>query len=577
MLKNFLFLLQFIKPHKKTFIIVFLIMLLYNLLNVSLPYLTYSVIIDRLLPENDFKMIGVVVSCIILLLLFLSLLEFIQGYMMSYLGTMVGFGIRNKLFRHLETLSLKFYSTRNSGEILERLNRDVASVQGVLTNEIISLAISCLRIVFLTFTIFAINWILAIPMVILVTIQFLLISVVLRKLHKGIHFIRERQSKLTGYLQERISMVKLVQIFVRQKSEEQRHIQDSRIIIDQNLMMASTRSKLRTIMFFLRYAAPLFILWIAGFMVIEKVLMVGTMLAMWTYSRSYFDPVWMIVMNITRLQESLVGIQRLNEYFKEEPEVTEDANPIKKSRVKGEIEFKNVNFSYENNNQILHNISLKINAGETVAFVGESGSGKSTVTNLIFRFYDPDNGEILLDGEPLKKYSLRHLRKNIGVVFQETELFVTSLRENLSYGASLKITDKQINDAVDQSLLNDVVAKLPNGLDTIIEERGANFSGGEKQRMAICRVILKNPNIIIFDEATSALDSNSEKEIQETMKRVMKIPTAIIIAHRLSTVVDADRIFVFKKGRIAEEGKHQELLAKQGEYYKLWSEQVKED
>lgn len=576
MLKSFTFLIQFIKPHKKSFIAVIGIMLLFNLLNVSLPYLTFSVIIDRLLPESDFKMIKVVVAGIVLLLVFLSVLEFLQGYLMAYLGTMIGFGVRNKLFRHLESLSLKFYSTRSSGEILERLNRDVASVQGVLTNEVITLVVSGLKIVFLTFTIFIINWILAIPMLILVVMQLVLMFVVVKKLHSSMHFVRESNSKLTGYLQERISLVKLVQIFVQKKAEELKHIKDSRVIIDVNLDIASTRSKLRTIMFFMRYSAPIFILWIGGFMVIENLLQIGTLIAMWTYSRSYFDPLWMMVMNITRLQESVIGVQRIQAYFDEQPEVIEDPNPIKKSIIKGAIEFKKVNFSYEKNKQILHDVSLSIKGGETVAFVGESGSGKSTVTNLIFRFYDPDSGEILIDGQPLKKYSIRHLRKNIGVVFQETELFVTTLRDNLSYGANKKISESDIVTAVEQSLLTEVVAKLPKGLDTIVEERGSNFSGGEKQRMAICRVMLKNPSILIFDEATSALDSSSEKEIQETMKKIMKIPTAIIIAHRLSTVVDADRIFVFKNGCIAEEGTHSNLLKTQGEYYRLWTEQVKE-
>ena len=199
----------------------------------------------------------------------------------------------------------------------------------------------------------------------------------------------------------------------------------------------------------------------------------------------------------------------------------------------------------------------------------------SAITNLIFRFYDPNSGEIFIDDKPLKNYSLRLLRRNIGVVFQETDMFVATLRENLAYGAVKKVSDEEIMEAVKMSLLDELVTKLPDGLDTMVEEKGKNFSGGEKQRISICRLILRKPNIVIFDEATSALDSKAESMIQETMEKVMQGPTSIIIAHRLSTVIDADRIFVFKEGRIIEVGTHSDLIEKGKEYKRLWDEQLK--
>jgi len=303
---------------------------------------------------------------------------------------------------------------------------------------------------------------------------------------------------------------------------------------------------------------------------------IGELITMWMYSLQYIWPVFSIVMAINRFQESIVGVQRVKAYLNEKPEVLEAENPIKNAVIKGEIVFENVNFSYEKEKQVLFDLNFKINAGERVAFVGESGSGKSTITNLIFRFYDPDNGKIYLDEKPLKDYSLRLLRKNIGVVFQETDMFVATLRENLAYGANKKVTDAEIMEVVRMTLLEDLVKKLPNGLDTMVEEKGKNFSGGEKQRISICRLILRNPNIVIFDEATSALDSQSESKILDTMKRVMDGPTSIIIAHRLSTIVDSDRIFVFKAGRIIEVGSHENLFNDENsEYRRLWNEQLK--
>jgi ABC-type multidrug transport system fused ATPase/permease subunit len=281
-------------------------------------------------------------------------------------------------------------------------------------------------------------------------------------------------------------------------------------------------------------------------------------------------------MGVNRWQESIVGVQRVKAYFDEKPEIEEAARPIKDVRVKGRIRFESVDFAYEENRQVLFDNSFGIASGETVAFVGESGSGKSTITNLIFRFYDPIAGEISLDGRRLKDYSVRFLRQNIGVVFQETELFAASLRENLAYGVIGKVSDEEIMRAVRLSLLDDVVERLPDKLDTMVEERGGNFSGGEKQRIAICRLILKKPSIVIFDEATSALDSESEKAIQSTIDRIMQEPTSILIAHRLSTVIHANKILVLKDGRIVERGTHQQLLDAGGEYRTLWDEQLKE-
>jgi ABC-type multidrug transport system fused ATPase/permease subunit len=491
---------------------------------------------------------------------------------------MITFDLRNYLLRHLEKLSLKFYSDRHSGEILERLNIDVAAVQNILTIEIISLVTNVSKFAFITVAIFYLNPILATPMFIMIMFQSIFVFFAIRRMHKDIKETREKESKLIGYLQERITLIKVIQVFVQKKYEELIHSDRSDKIINQALNIASIRSQLRAVTMFLRNFTPLLVLWIGSYLIIIDKMSIGELITMWMYSIQYIWPVFAIVMAVNRFQESIVGVQRVKAYLDEVPEVTEVPNPIKNAAIKGEIEFQNVNFSYEKNKQVLFDMSFKIGAGETIAFVGESGSGKSTITNLIFRFYDPDNGRILLDGKPLTEYSLRLLRKNIGVVFQETDMFVATLRENLAYGANKRVTDEEIMSAVKTTLLEDLVNKLPQGLDTMVEEKGKNFSGGEKQRISICRLILRDPNIVIFDEATSALDTQSESMISETMKLVMKKPTSIIIAHRLSTVVDADRIFVFKHGKIVESGNHEKLFNDpSSEYSRLWNEQLKKN
>lgn len=577
-MKDIFYIFRFVKPYKTSLFSILIFLLFYNILSTALPYLTFTVILDDFLPNHDFKSINFVVMIIILMVLIMAFIDFFVGYIMSYMGSMITFDLRNYLLRHLEKLSLKFYSDRHSGEILERLNIDVAAVQNILTIEIISLVTNVSKFAFITVAIFYLNPILATPMFIMIMFQSIFVFFAIRRMHKDIKETREKESKLIGYLQERITLIKVIQVFVQKKYEELIHSNRSDRIINQALNIASIRSQLRAVTMFLRNFTPLLVLWIGSYLIIIDKMSIGELITMWMYSIQYIWPVFAIVMAVNRFQESIVGVQRVKAYLDEVPEVTEVPNPIKNAAIKGEIEFQNVNFSYEKNKQVLFDMSFKIEAGETIAFVGESGSGKSTITNLIFRFYDPDNGRILLDGKPLTEYSLRLLRKNIGVVFQETDMFVATLRENLAYGANKRVTDEEIMSAVKTTLLEDLVNKLPQGLDTMVEEKGKNFSGGEKQRISICRLILRNPNIVIFDEATSALDTQSESMISETMKLVMKKPTSIIIAHRLSTVVDADRIFVFKHGKIVESGDHEKLFNDpSSEYSRLWNEQLKKN
>ena len=577
-MKDIFYIFRFVKPYKTSLFSILIFLLFYNVLSTALPYLTFTVILDDFLPNHDFKSINFVVMIIILMVLIMAFIDFFVGYIMSYMGSMITFDLRNYLLRHLEKLSLKFYSDRHSGEILERLNIDVAAVQNILTIEIISLVTNVSKFAFITVAIFYLNPILATPMFIMIMFQSIFVFFAIRRMHKDIKETREKESKLIGYLQERITLIKVIQVFVQKKYEELIHSNRSDRIINQALNIASIRSQLRAVTMFLRNFTPLLVLWIGSYLIIIDKMSIGELITMWMYSIQYIWPVFAIVMAVNRFQESIVGVQRVKAYLDEVPEVTEVPNPIKNAAIKGEIEFQNVNFSYEKNKQVLFDMSFKIEAGETIAFVGESGSGKSTITNLIFRFYDPDNGRILLDGKPLTEYSLRLLRKNIGVVFQETDMFVATLRENLAYGANKRVTDEEIMSAVKTTLLEDLVNKLPQGLDTMVEEKGKNFSGGEKQRISICRLILRDPNIVIFDEATSALDTQSESMISETMKLVMKKPTSIIIAHRLSTVVDADRIFVFKHGKIVESGNHEKLFNDpSSEYSRLWNEQLKKN
>ena len=574
MLKQGRYIFKYLRPFRVHFASLMIYLVLMSLLSTIIPYLTFTVIVDRLLPRSNFRLVFFYAGAVLAFVIVTSFVRLLQGYLMAYMASMLSFDIRQGLFRHLQKLSLKFFVNRNSGEILERLNTDVEAIQTVLTNQFVTIISSAVQVFFLTIAIFIINWQLAVLILVLVGFEILFLLFAVRRLHKRIHAFRQSQSKLIGLLQERISLIRVIQAFVMQRHEKKLHRQHSMDLIGQGLDIASVRAKVFAVFFFFMDVIPLAVLWLGSYLVVASNLTVGALLAMWAYSSNFLFPIRAIVMGLNQIQESVVGVQRVKAYLDERPEITEIDHPVER-RVRGDIRFDGVDFSYEGDRQVLFDVDLQVKAGETVAFVGESGSGKSTITNLLYRFYDPTAGRVLLDGIDLREYNLRSLRRSIGVVFQETDLFAATLRENLAYGVRGQVLDEAIMKAARMALLEDVIERLPLGLDTMLEERGANFSGGERQRIAICRLVLKRPDIVVFDEATSALDSASEKLIQEAIERVMREPTSILIAHRLSTVIHADRIYVMRDGRIVEEGRHDELLRISGEYRRLWDEQLK--
>jgi ATP-binding cassette, subfamily B, putative efflux pump len=320
-LKDILYIFRFVKPYKTSLFSLVLFLLFYNVLSTILPYLTFTVIIDDFLPNHDFKSINFIVMIIVFMVIIMAFIDYLVGYIMSYMGSMITFDIRNYLLRHLQRLSLKFYSDRHSGEILERLNIDVAAIQNILTIELISLVTNISKFAFITVAIFYLNPILATPVFVMIIIQSIFVFFALSRMHKDIKETREKESKLIGYLQERITLIKVIQVFVQKKYEELIHSDRSYKIIDQALNIASIRSQLRAVTMFLRNFTPLLVLWIGSYMIIIDKMSIGELITMWMYSLQYIWPVFSIVMSINRFQESIVGVQRVKAYLDEKPEV----------------------------------------------------------------------------------------------------------------------------------------------------------------------------------------------------------------------------------------------------------------
>lgn len=500
-----------------------------------------------------------------------GLFNFIYSYYMSEIGQLCVRDIRGRLYEKLQWTSLEYYTRRRSGELISRITNDVKLVENALSYGTTDLVYQSFLVVLFSFTIFFIHWKLAIVSLLLIPfIAFPIVKVgkVLRKISRA---SQEKMADINSLLVETINGVRIVKAFCMEPYE----INKFRIQ-NQSYYKLAMRSIKRTLLLspateFIGVLSGVFVLSWAGKDVISGKLSFGVL-------GLYLGSLFSLIRPFKKLsqvnsinQQALAANDRIYEVLDEPITVKEKENAPELKKISRNIEFKNLNFRYEKP-EILKDISFSVSAGEVIAVVGPSGSGKSTLLDLLARFYDPQKGEILIDGINIRDVSLKSLRGQIGIVTQETVLFNDSVRANISYGRT-DIDIKLIEEASRTANAQGFIWKLPRGYDTFIGDRGVKLSGGERQRLAIARALLKNPPILILDEATSQLDTESERIVQDALNMLMRGRTVFMIAHRLSTVKGADKIIVLDKGRIIQMGSHQELLALDGLYRRLWQMQ----
>ncbi len=568
--------LSYLSPYKLHLFIVFVAIVISSVLGVMPSMLTGKMIDDGLYGKNLAVLIQLILTSLFVLILS-NLISIVETYINTWVAQHISFDMKNQMYAHLQKMPQSFFTSNMQGDIITRMTSDINGVQSVIAGTMASIFSNVCTIVVTLVALFEKNWILALVGASLVPFLTIPSTIVGKKRWKLATQSQEQSDKLNQILNETLSVSgqQLTKIYTREKEDLKNYRKVSFECMRLRIKERMVGMWFWRAMNIFTSMGPLLIYLLGGVLIIavgDTDLSVGDITVMVTLLNRLYRPIDQLLNIHVDIVRSMALFNRIFEYFDLPIEIQSPKNAKQLSNARGEIEFKNVHFSYNPEKEILRGISFKLTPGKTTALVGTSGAGKSTISWMIPRFYDVSAGEVLFDGVNVKELELESLRKNIGVVTQESYLFNATVRENLLF-AKPDATDDEIINACKDANIHDFIMSLPDGYDTLVGNRGFKLSGGEKQRVSIARAILKNPTMLILDEATSSLDSISEYAIQQALVPLLKGRTSLVIAHRLSTIMAADEILVIKDGIIAERGTHSELLEIDGTYKMLYETQ----
>lgn len=555
------------RPYKGLFLLDFCCAIVAGLLELAFP-IAVSKFIDELLPGKDWPLI--LLACLALFAIYA--LNTALNYIVTYWGHMLGVNIetdmRRKLFAHIQKLSFRFFDNNKTGHLIGRMTNDLNDIGELAHHGPEDVFIAVMTLIG-SFSLMAyINLELALLTFIVVPVMGWLIIFFGGRMTKTYRRLFDNIGSFNARIEDNVGGIRVVQSFANEDYEAKLFATDNQQFRQTKLLAYKIMAKSMTVSYMMMRLITVFVMICGAWFFIEGKIEMGEFMAFLLLSNIFFRPIEKINAVIESYPKGIAGFKRYLEIMDTEPEIADAPHAREVESVRGEICYEGVSFSYEEGRDILKGIDLTIHAGETVAFVGPSGAGKTTICSLLPRFYEVTGGRITIDGIDIREMKLQSLRKHIGIVQQDVFLFSGTIRENIAYG-DLGATEEQIWEAARRASLGEIIRSLPNGMDTVIGERGVKLSGGQKQRLSIARMFLKNPPILILDEATSALDTETEALIQQSLAELSEGRTTLVIAHRLTTIKNADRIIVVDKEGIAEQGNHQELVASGGIYSRL--------
>ena len=566
---------SYLIPYWKQMILIFVFIILSSIMGL-LPSVLTGRIIDEGLINRDMKMLITLILVSLGVTLGANLIRVGESFLNNWIAQHITFDMRNKMYSHLQRMSQKFFTSNNQGDIITRMTSDISGVERVVTSTFTSILSNTITLIIAIVIMFKENWILAGVGVLVIPLFTIPTRWAGKTRWELTQDAQECNDEINGILNETLSVSGqlLVKLFGKEEYEYNRYKNVNQKMIKLNIKESMAGRWFMVIINTFSSVGPMLLYLVGGILMMKynSSLTVGDITVLVALLGKMYGPVNSLLNIQVEWIRAMALFTRIFEYFDMPIEIKNKENPIIPKKVEGNIKFKNVEFSYNEERKILKDINFELKSGDCIALVGPSGSGKSTIANLIPRLYDVCNGTITFDGEDVRDIDLTWLREQIGIVSQETYLFNGTIRENLLY-AKPDATDEELMEACEKANIADFILNQEKGLDAVVGNRGLKLSGGEKQRLSIARVLLKDPALLIFDEATASLDSISEKKIQDAINPIIDSRTSILIAHRLSTILAADEILVIKDGVIAERGVHADLVKAGGTYAELYETQ----
>jgi ATP-binding cassette subfamily B protein len=567
-------LLHYAKPFTKQFIIVFVIMVVTVAIGIFEPIMIGKAI-DTIIYDFDPRVLALYLSTLVVIILLANSLNYVQTIMLNKVGQGIIYDIRSEIFSHLENHDIAYLNQRPTGALVTRVTNDTNTLNEMYTSVIISVFFNLMKIFGILIAMFVLN--VRLTLLVLIVIPFIIaFSFLFRTLsRRAYREVRSNLSRVNAFLAEHLSGMKIIQIFNKEAIKLKQFDNRNETLKKSYYKQITVFGIFRPTMYMLYMVATIIVFYFGSEAVIGSVVTIGILVTFQRYVKDFFNPIQQLAEQFNILQSAFASSERIFGILDTKPTVLDIEDAIEINDMKGDIEFKNVWFAYNEGEWILKNVSFKVDAKQSVAFVGATGAGKTTILSLITRYYDIQKGQILIDGIDIKTIKKASLRTFIGQMLQDVFMFSGTIRSNITL-RNEDITQEEIEQACEYVNANYFINKLANTYDERVRERGNNFSSGQRQLLSFARTIVHNPKVMILDEATSNIDTETEQLIQDSLYKMMSIGTMLIVAHRLSTIQHVDKIIVLSKGEIIEQGNHQELLQQQGHYYNLYKLQYQD-